>query len=278
MPPETTLQQLIALLTAHSWLPVIAIVTLYLRKILSPASGFPITVPPRWLPVVSSTGALASGLVSSLQAGEGAGAAILDMAIMAAGGGFLDGLVTAIFDHDNAPAWARALVFVFDDLGGGSGGKRAAGGPAFGHPKSITPYSPAIAQAAKQPPPPAAARRRNTRPGLREWAIGLGFCALMFPPVAAASLMIACGSAQQTATDVTIGINATGCVITNAAADIAAGMTPPQIVVDLVKKCGVTVAQIATIFDNETKAAEQGITPAHARLLAAAARASDGGL
>jgi hypothetical protein len=160
MPPETTLQQLIALLSAHSWLPVIALATLYLRKILSPASGFPITVPPRWLPVVSSTGALASGLVSSLQAGEGAGAAILDMTIMAAGGGFLDGLMTAIFDHDNAPAWARALVFVFDDLsGGGSGGKRAAGGPAFGHPKATTPFNPIIAEAAKPTPPPAAARR-----------------------------------------------------------------------------------------------------------------------
>jgi hypothetical protein len=243
MPPETTLQQLIALLSAHSWLPVIALATLYLRKILSPASGFPITVPPRWLPVVSSTGALASGLVSSLQAGEGAGAAILDMAIMAASGGFFDGLLTAIFDHDNAPAWARAIVFVFDDLGGGgSGGKRAAGGPAFGHPKSTTPFNPIIAEAAKQPPPPAAARRFLSSKEIRARHLA---CCVAFLVAACVTMGLAStgcswlGSPQGVAT-IKGGVDLAICVLNHE------GEPVPQIVTD----CGASSAEdVVRILD-----------------------------
>jgi hypothetical protein len=271
MPPETTLQQLIALLSAHSWLPLIAIATLYLRKVLSPASGFPITIPPRWLPVVTSTGALASGLVSSLQAGESVGAAILGMAVMAASGGLLDGLLTAIFDHDNAPAWARAIVFVFDDIGGGGPGgkpaKRLLGGAAFGHPETAPTMSAVIADAAKPTPPAATRSRRVALVLVSMLAIVLGGCSLLKSP------------SPQTATDVTIGVNAAACVAIHGADDWAAGMSPSQIVADLVKQCGLSIAQIATLFDARAYESDKlGDTKATARhrALADAARSSDG--
>lgn len=138
MATPTTLQEIVSLFSGHSWLLLIALVTLYVRKILSPASGFPLNVKPRWLPVVTAGGAMVSGFITELQAGQPIGTALIGVAILGGAGGFGDALLTAIFDHDNAPAWARAIVFVFDDItGGGPGGtpaKRLRGGSAFGWP------------------------------------------------------------------------------------------------------------------------------------------------
>lgn len=85
---------------------------------------------------------------------------------------------------------------------------------------------------------------------------------------------------QQTGTDVTIGVNAAACVLTNGAADIASGMSLMQTVTDLVKKCDVAVAQIAQIFDAQGAAADKlGDTnvASASHSLAAAARQQDGG-
>lgn len=134
----TALQQIVTLASSHGWLPLVMLLTLLGRKWMSPASGFPVTIPPRWLPVVSSTGGLVFGFETSLHAGQAWATALLSAAVMAGSTGFLDALMTAIFDHDNAPKWARAIVGIFDDItgkgGGGVAGTRLAGGKAFSAP------------------------------------------------------------------------------------------------------------------------------------------------
>ena len=140
------LTDLIALLSGHNWLGLIALLTLLARKWSSPDSRFPITIPPTWQATVTASGGLAYGLVSALQQGQSWGAALLSMAIAAGTGGFLDGLLTAIFDHDNAPVWSRSIVFIFDDLTGG--GPTPTGAAAVRIKKMST----------RPPPPPGAGR------------------------------------------------------------------------------------------------------------------------
>lgn len=140
------LTDLIALLSSHNWLGLIALVTLLLRKWTTADSKFPITIPPTWQPTVTAAGGLAYGLVTALQQGESWGTALLSMAIAAGTGGFLDGLLTAIFDHDNAPVWARSIVFIFDDLTGGGPPPK---GAALERIKKLS---------SRPPPPPNAGR------------------------------------------------------------------------------------------------------------------------
>jgi hypothetical protein len=138
MTEPTLLEQLLALATSHGGLGIVAIVVVYARKVLSPASGFPVTVSPRWLPIVSALGGLALGAVDGLQTGQRWPSVLLGAAIGAGSTGFADSLLTAIFDHDNAPKWARALVFVFDDITGhGAPKARLTGGEAFGAPNVV---------------------------------------------------------------------------------------------------------------------------------------------
>lgn len=91
---------------------------------------------------------------------------------------------------------------------------------------------------------------------------------------------LGCGGTltPQQSTDISIGVNAAACVITNGAIDLAAGMQPGQVVSDLVVKCGVSVAQVGTIFD-ATAAAEDkagsGALASRLRMVSAATR--DGG-
>lgn len=142
-----SLTDLISLLQAHNWLGLIVLVVLIARKWTGPDSKFPVTIPPTWQPTVTAAGGLVYGLVSALQQGQSAGAAILSMAIAAGTGGFLDGILMAVFNHDNAPVWARSIVFIFDDLTGG-------GTPPTGAAKER------IARLSSKPPPPVATRGR----------------------------------------------------------------------------------------------------------------------
>lgn len=82
----------------------------------------------------------------------------------------------------------------------------------------------------------------------------------------------------QGATDVQVGVNAAACVIVNSAVDVAAGMSPPQVIADLVSKCGASVAQIGSIFDAQASAADKSpASAAQFRALSAAAHSTDGG-
>lgn len=82
------------------------------------------------------------------------------------------------------------------------------------------------------------------------------------------------GLSQQGATDVTIGVQAAGCVIVNVATDLAAGESPPQIVLDVIAKCGVTAAQAGTLLDQQSAAeAKIGHADVGAKFSAVAAAA-----
>lgn len=91
--------------------------------------------------------------------------------------------------------------------------------------------------------------------------------------------LLACGPvSSQTATDVQGGLNAAVCIIGNSVADGAAGMSPAQVVADVVAKCGVSVAQVSTIFDALASAADQSNAPTvAAKYRALSAAAQDGG-
>jgi hypothetical protein len=109
--------------------------------------------------------------------------------------------------------------------------------------------------------------------------IVIGVSAFGVCVLAAVVNLTACsgGISPQGATDIQVGLNATVCVIGNGATDLAAGMSPAQIVADLVAKCGVSVAQVSTIFDSMASASDKGVTPVQARALSAAAHSADAG-
>lgn len=159
-----TLTDLLALLQGQHWLAAIALLTLVLRKWTSAASSFPVTIPQRWRGTVTAVGGLVYGLVAARQAGASWAAATLSMAIAAGAGGFLDGLLVAIFDHDAAPSWARAIVFIFDDLTTSSS-------------PPVTPTAPVTPTPEIPPPPPPPTPPQATR-GLAITAAWTGLAAL----------------------------------------------------------------------------------------------------
>lgn len=145
-PSQSVIQQIFDLAKSQHWLPLIAFLSLYARKLASPQSGFPISIAPQWLPSVSAAGGLVYGFVSALQQGAPIEQDIFDALTAAASTGFFDGILTAIFAHASAPAWARTLVGVFDSVagtGGGSGGAKLSDGhvaaTAFGVRESAKP-------------------------------------------------------------------------------------------------------------------------------------------
>lgn len=158
----TPLEQLLALLKTRDWLPLVLLVTMIVRKWLSGESKFPVTIPKTWQPTVTAAGGLVYGAMLAIQGGQPIGLALLDMAAAAGAGGFLDGILVAIFDHDNAPVWARSIVFVFDDLTGrtpqhGAAAERVAKSI---HPPPLPPVSTtlpsrpvSITQKPSEPPP-----------------------------------------------------------------------------------------------------------------------------
>jgi hypothetical protein len=154
-----SLTDLLSLVQSKHWLGLIAFAVLMVRKWTGPDSKFPVTIPATWAPTVTAAGGLAYGLVSALQTGQSLGMAALSMALAAGTGGFLDGMLVAIFNHDNAPVWARTLVFIFDDLTGGSAKPHTAAADRVlrsVRPGALTPPTGVVI--GSKPPPPAASR------------------------------------------------------------------------------------------------------------------------
>jgi hypothetical protein len=149
--PSPPLSDLLALVQSQHWLALILLATLVVRKWTGPDSKFPIVISPRWQPTVTAAGGLVYGFVSALQQGQSIGTALIVMAVSAGAGGFLDGTLTAIFDHDNAPKWAKAIVFIFDDLTGTT--------PKAEQPKAVSMRPPS------KPPPPGPSPSKPTPPG-----------------------------------------------------------------------------------------------------------------
>lgn len=118
------LNDLQAAFAAHNWLLLVMLAAVYCRKLASPSSAFPITIPTNWRPTVTAAFGLVIAVVAALQAGKSGGEAALAGATVAASTGFLDGLLTAIFGKPaDAPGWAKAIVFLFDDVAGSGQGQ-----------------------------------------------------------------------------------------------------------------------------------------------------------
>jgi hypothetical protein len=110
------LQDLLSALGSHNYLAVFVFLTLYVRKATGPDSTIPLEISATWRPVISAAAGLVYGVLSSEQAGLAPAQAILGGVLAAGSSGFLDGLLTAIFNHGQAPSWAKALVGIFDDI------------------------------------------------------------------------------------------------------------------------------------------------------------------
>jgi hypothetical protein len=118
------LTDLLGAISAHQWLPLLVLLALYVRKLLSSDSKFPITISPNMLPTVSGALSLIVTVVGAREAGKTWALAALSGFIAAVAMGFFDGLLAAIFgDPSKAPSWAKAIVYVVDDLGGGKKGQ-----------------------------------------------------------------------------------------------------------------------------------------------------------
>ena len=114
-----TPQEIITLVTAHNYLALFLIVAVYCRKLTSADSKFPITLPVNWRPSVSAFFGLSYIVVGARAAGQTWLTAALMGVAAGVATGFFDGLLTAIFgDPAKAPSWAKAVVFLIDDLGG----------------------------------------------------------------------------------------------------------------------------------------------------------------
>ncbi len=123
------LTQLLALIGAHNYLALAIVATLYVRTLCGPDSKFPITLPVKWQPSVTAACTLAYVFESAWQGGDTVAQAGLAALVSAASTGFLDGLCVAIWNGANAPSWARAIVFLVDDIAGGGGAAKPPSAP-----------------------------------------------------------------------------------------------------------------------------------------------------
>lgn len=220
MDPNTSvLAQIASAFSGHHWLLLVAALSLYVRKIASPASKFPgmPNISPEWLSTISATGGLVYGLDLSLQSGAPVSTAILNCAGAAAASGFADGLLTAIFAHNSAPNWARFIVGIFDDVGSSGGTSKpaivtpaVAAAAAFGVRKDSVPppgttavSGGGVGSIAKTPaiPPPASKRCGSIYAlfGVGLFAVALVACFPQQTPAQqeqAAEVLAACVSAH----------------------------------------------------------------------------------
>jgi hypothetical protein len=117
LPPGLNVTDVLNAIAAHQWLALVLLVAVYLRKLLSPGSAFPWTVPVNWRPAIVGAAGLVVAVVSSKQAGSSWESALV---IGATGGAlttFLDGLVVALFGSPAAaPAWAKFILGIIEQV------------------------------------------------------------------------------------------------------------------------------------------------------------------
>jgi hypothetical protein len=143
------LNSIIAAIAAHNWLALVLIVAVYLRTLFSSKSAFPLTLPPNWQPVFVAFAGGVISTVGTIEAGKPVASALLAGVVGLITSGFLDGLVAAIFGSPaNAPAWAKAIVMILDDVvegGGGSGSGSSASSSGSSPAPTPTPGAPSVA-------------------------------------------------------------------------------------------------------------------------------------
>lgn len=120
------MNDILTLLTSHNYLALALFALLYVRKLLSTDSKFPLSVPAQWLPAVTGLLGVGYEVVSDVQSHVALQRVVVDALAFGAATGVGDALLTAIFSSGNAPKWAKAIVFIFDDLSGASAAKKGA--------------------------------------------------------------------------------------------------------------------------------------------------------
>ncbi len=146
--PSFDLLTLLGLISGHQWLPLAIAVAAYVRVLLSERSRFPLSVSAKWLPSVTALCGLGFGVLVTRQNGASWQDATISGFITAGGAGLFDGVLTAAYGNAaNAPAWARWIVGIVDDVTkDGGGGGASASKPALA---AVSPPA---------PKPPTAAR------------------------------------------------------------------------------------------------------------------------
>lgn len=112
------MNDILTLLTSHNYLALALFAIVYVRKLTSASSAFPVTIAPQWQHVLTGVLAMAYGAVTDVMAHATAMTTVIDALAIGGSVGVADALLTAIFSSGNAPKWAKAIVFVFDDLSG----------------------------------------------------------------------------------------------------------------------------------------------------------------
>lgn len=161
---------LLKLFTSGNYLALFMLAAAYVRKLASPSSGFPAAASARWAPTISASAGLVYGVLAAKQHGATWAIAILTGVVAGIGAGFLDGLLVAIFGKpENAPPWARWLVFVADDV--------AAPPPPpttrILAPDEIAAELPVASRTAPTVRPPSAASDPDVPPSLRSAGLAL---------------------------------------------------------------------------------------------------------
>ena len=241
----TPLEQIVSLVQAGHWLPVILLATMIVRKWVSADSKFPVSIPKTWQPTITAAGGLVYGLELAIQAGRHIGGALLDMAVAAGTGGFLDGILVAIFDHDNAPVWARSIVFIFDDLTGQTPVSGAARDRLM---KSVRP--PPLPPAVVQPEIPITVKKSELPKSLRVWTRWASMVVLLGVMSSTPVVVASCsGAPVAPGSPVDVGVDVGACILRVSIEDELAGMQPGAIVLDCIAKCGATAGQVTKMRD-----------------------------
>jgi hypothetical protein len=131
------MNQIVALISAHSWLALAVIVVGYLMRLFAPDSKFPITIPKRWAPAVT----LGLGQIYGVLIAVSGGADWVSSVESGLSASFLVVVVQTLFDGAE-PAWFKAIAFVISDA---AGGPPAATGTATGTGVSPAEKSPPVA-------------------------------------------------------------------------------------------------------------------------------------
>ena len=111
------LSQIAAALGQHNYLALVLLGAVYLRTLFGDESKFPVTWDPNLRPLFVGVASAVVMAVTARDNGQSwtlaAGSAVMGLCT----GGFLDGMIVAIFGTTaKAPTWARWLVAAVDDV------------------------------------------------------------------------------------------------------------------------------------------------------------------
>jgi hypothetical protein len=261
------IDSIVAALGAHNWLLLVMLVAVYARTLFSSQSKFPWNLSPNWLPVFSGIAGFVVVVDTSLMGGKTVGPAILIGVVGFVSGGFADGLIVALFgDSTKAPTWAKALIFLVDDVFGHPGG-----GVSVKKTETVEVHVDAVTKEADKLTTPyrlfpntstrldffsIAFKRLTVR--LAGVAIVVGFFAV------GASTGASCTVTPQSQAEINAAIVLGDCIESTYATDSqkVPAPTPIQIAVDEGTICAADAAQLAQLFMTSSDAGKVAVAKA----------------